>query len=91
MLQFHQGLWVNRKKFIGVFFTNSVGSFVVMGMFLTRFDTTFIKQSFNWSAVSFGFEVSEPSDKIKVPFGSQSLGLHFKSSLISCHDFLHYL
>ena len=31
------------KKNRCIFFTNSVGSFVVMGMFLTRFDATFMK------------------------------------------------
>ena len=62
-----------------------------MGIFLTRFDATFIKQSLNWSAVSFEFEVSEPSDKIQVLFSSLSLGLLFKTSLISAMICLHYL
>ena len=43
--------------------------------------------------MSFGFEVSEPSNKVKLVLGFVTFDLYFKTSLISCHaamTSLHY-
>ena len=42
--------------------------------------------------MSSGFEVSEPSNKVKLVLGFVTFDLHVKTSLISCHvTSLHYL
>ena len=54
-------------------------------MSLTRVDATCIKlDSF---AMYFGFEVSDPSNKVKLVLGFVICDLYFNTSLISCHDF----